>query len=176
MNSLYPSLYLLHFGMSNSHLVVRVLYLSHTQDILCSSIWMVWFGWVLWRINHCRLFDAKSPLSLSLSIYIYIYIYVVMLAKERHEEHKKVDRKTYIQVIETRYKWTWLNRSSLIGSWESSVVVTIRPLRKWYHTWLCHMGLVSSIDIYLWRRVNLLCREYNNIFISNISLINTFCG
>ena len=21
---------------------------------------MIWFGWVLWHINHCRLFDAKS--------------------------------------------------------------------------------------------------------------------
>ena len=31
---------------------------------------MIWFGWVLWHINHCRLFNAKS------SLYIYIkYIY-----------------------------------------------------------------------------------------------------
>ena len=27
---------------------------------------MIWFGWVLWHINPCRLFIAKS------SIYIYI--------------------------------------------------------------------------------------------------------
>ena len=27
---------------------------------------MIWFGWVLWHINHCRLFNAKSTL------YIYI--------------------------------------------------------------------------------------------------------
>ena len=27
---------------------------------------MIWFGWVLWHINHCRLFKAKS------SLYIYI--------------------------------------------------------------------------------------------------------
>ena len=26
---------------------------------------MIWFGWVLWHINHCRLFYAKS------SLYIY---------------------------------------------------------------------------------------------------------
>ena len=26
---------------------------------------MIWFGWVLWHINHCRLFNAKS------SLYIY---------------------------------------------------------------------------------------------------------
>ena len=26
---------------------------------------MIWFGWVLWHINHCRVFNAKS------SLYIY---------------------------------------------------------------------------------------------------------
>ena len=27
---------------------------------------MIWIGWILWHINHCRLFNAKS------SLYIYI--------------------------------------------------------------------------------------------------------
>ena len=27
---------------------------------------MIWFGWVLWHINHCRLFNTES------SLYIYI--------------------------------------------------------------------------------------------------------
>ena len=27
---------------------------------------LVWFGWTLWHINHCRLFNAKP------SLYIYI--------------------------------------------------------------------------------------------------------
>ena len=27
---------------------------------------MIWLGWVLWHINHCRLFNTKS------SLYIYI--------------------------------------------------------------------------------------------------------
>ena len=27
---------------------------------------MIWLGWVLWHINHCRLFNVKS------SLYIYI--------------------------------------------------------------------------------------------------------
>ena len=27
---------------------------------------MIWFSWVLWHINHCRLFNAKS--------FLYIYI------------------------------------------------------------------------------------------------------
>ena len=30
------------------------------------QIYMIWFGGVLWHINHCRLFNAKS------SLYIYI--------------------------------------------------------------------------------------------------------
>ena len=25
---------------------------------------LVWFGWVLWHINHCRLFNAKSLLCM----------------------------------------------------------------------------------------------------------------
>ena len=33
-------------------------------------IFLVSFGWVLWHINQCRLFNAKSCL------YIYIYIYI----------------------------------------------------------------------------------------------------
>ena len=38
-------------------------------------------------------------------------LYVMMLAKERHREHQKVERKTYIQVTKTKYKWTGLDSS-----------------------------------------------------------------
>ena len=35
---------------------------------------MIWLGWILWHINHCRLFNIKS----SLYIYIrYIWFYLV---------------------------------------------------------------------------------------------------
>ena len=34
----------------------------------------MWFGWVLWHINHCRSFNAESCL------YIYI-IYTYMISK-----------------------------------------------------------------------------------------------
>ena len=30
------------------------------------NVYIIWFGWVLRYINHCRLFDAKS--------FVYIYI------------------------------------------------------------------------------------------------------
>ena len=33
----------------------------------------------------------------------------------------------------------------MIGSWESSGVATIRPLRKWYHTWSCHADWCTGI-------------------------------
>ena len=32
---------------------------------------MIWFGWVLWHINNCRLFNDKSCL------YTHIYIYIL---------------------------------------------------------------------------------------------------
>ena len=28
--------------------------------------YMIWFGWVLWHINHCRLFNAKSSLYINI--------------------------------------------------------------------------------------------------------------
>ena len=40
-----------------------------------------------------------------------VCVCVVMLAKKDTGTHKKVDRKTYIQVTETRYKWTGLDSS-----------------------------------------------------------------
>ena len=58
-----------------------------TGKIMASdSAWLlVGFGCVLWNMNPCGLFNAKSSLSLSLSfslsIYIYIYIYKGFLNK-----------------------------------------------------------------------------------------------
>ena len=65
---------------------------------------MIWFGWVLWHIKHCKLFNVKSSLYIYIDyrefgfvgfygistilgylmptllyIYIYIYIYIYML-------------------------------------------------------------------------------------------------
>ena len=48
---------------------------------------MIWFGWVLWHINLCRLFNAKSCL------YIYIkYIYksnIYQYSRYRKKKNKK---------------------------------------------------------------------------------------
>ena len=40
--------------------------ISNVDKILAYAKYIVWFGLVLWHINHCRLFNAKS----SLDIYI----------------------------------------------------------------------------------------------------------
>ena len=54
---------------NNYELLMRL----HSRGILASILncirwWglMIWFGWVLWQINHCRLFNTKS--------FLYIYI------------------------------------------------------------------------------------------------------
>ena len=42
-------------------------HLKNAKRYNCGNIVnLVWFGWVLWHINHCRLFHAKC------SLYIYI--------------------------------------------------------------------------------------------------------
>ena len=43
---------------------------------------------------------------------LFLPIIVGMLTKEKRGEHKKGwSKNIYIQVTETRYKWTWLNSS-----------------------------------------------------------------
>ena len=51
------------YGISTitGYLMPNPLY-THTLNIYDLGIW---FDWVLWHINHCRLFNAKS------SLYIY---------------------------------------------------------------------------------------------------------
>ena len=44
-------------------------YILNTYDL-------VWFGLVLWDINHCKLSHAKSSVYIYIYIYVYIYIYI----------------------------------------------------------------------------------------------------
>ena len=48
------------YGIST---ILGYLMLNHLYTYI---IYMIWFDWVLWHINHCRLFNAKS--------FLYIYI------------------------------------------------------------------------------------------------------
>ena len=100
-----------------------------------------------------------------------VWLYVVMLTKERHGECKKVDRKNIYSSNGNKIQVNLVKQ--LIGSWESSGVVTIRPLCRWYHTWLCHADLVNScltvsLTCIYGGRVSPLCREYNTILPTHI--------
>ena len=48
---------------SSLHRCIRDIMVNIIRNILTE---LIWFGWVIWHINHCRLFNAKS------SLYIYI--------------------------------------------------------------------------------------------------------
>ena len=58
-------------------------YLMPILFIHIYQIYTIWFGWVLWHINHCRLFNAKS------SLYIYIkYIWFVNIKSTKLNSFK----------------------------------------------------------------------------------------
>ena len=84
---------------------------------------MIWFGWVSWHINHCRLFNAKSFLYIYIKyigfglvgfyvkstivgylvpnpyIYIYIYIYIfqtIQFSKVQFLVYTKLNVKTVL--------------------------------------------------------------------------------
>ena len=43
---------------------------------------MIWLGWVLWHINHCRLFNAKSFLYIYIKYMIYKHILWITVLDE----------------------------------------------------------------------------------------------
>ena len=61
---------------------------------------MIWFGWVLWHINHCRLFNAKS------SLYIYIkYIWFGLVWVLWHINHCRLFNAKSSLYIYIKYIW-----------------------------------------------------------------------
>ena len=42
-----------------------------------SDIYMFWFSWVLWHIDHCTLFNGKSSLYIYIIYIIFIHIYYI---------------------------------------------------------------------------------------------------
>ena len=59
------------YGISTSvvYLMPNPLYTythTHIYIYIYIYIYMIWFGWVLWHINQCRLFNAKSFLYISI--------------------------------------------------------------------------------------------------------------
>ena len=55
--SIYPSIFQ---GQSSWCLKYWITASNPNRTITLELIPLVWFGWVLWHINHCRLFNAKS--------------------------------------------------------------------------------------------------------------------
>ena len=52
--------YMIWFGWSfMAHQLLKVI-LCQILFIHINWIYMIWFAWVLWHINHCALFNAKS--------------------------------------------------------------------------------------------------------------------
>ena len=51
------------YGISN---IVNYLLLNPLYTYILNIYDLVWLGWVIWHINRCRFFNAKS------SLYIYI--------------------------------------------------------------------------------------------------------
>ena len=41
------------------------------------QIYVIWFGWVLWHINHCGLFNAKSSIYFGIKIHRSFYSFVI---------------------------------------------------------------------------------------------------
>ena len=64
-NSVYTYIiYMIWFGGVLWHINHCRLF-NAKSSLYIYNIYMIWFSWVLWHINHCRLFNAKS------SSYIY---------------------------------------------------------------------------------------------------------
>ena len=57
---------------------------------------MIWFGWVLWHINHCRLFNAKS------SLYRYNeYIWFIVFFNWNHFEMRLLNLRINFYLLRT---------------------------------------------------------------------------
>ena len=65
-SSLYIYIQYIWFGLIGFYGISTIVGYSMPNPLYIYWIYMIWFGWVLWHINYCRLFNAKSPL------YIYI--------------------------------------------------------------------------------------------------------
>ena len=68
-SSLYLYTKYIWFGWVGSYgisTIVGYLMLNALYTYILNIYDLVWFGWVLWHINHCKLFYAKS------SLYIYV--------------------------------------------------------------------------------------------------------
>ena len=85
---------------------------------------MIWSGWVLWHINHCGLFNAKS------SLYIYIkYIWFVWLGLWHINHCRLFNAKSSLYIY---IKYIWFG---LVGFHGISTVIIIISYRRHGYPW-----------------------------------------
>ena len=65
-SSLYIYIKYVLFGLVGFYGISIIVGYLMPNPLYTYILYKIWFGWVLWYINHCRLFNAKS------SLYIYI--------------------------------------------------------------------------------------------------------
>ena len=121
---------------------------------------MIWFGWVLWHINHCSLFNAKS------SLYVYIkYIWFCLVGFLWHINHGTLFNVKYFLYIYIKYIWF-----GLVGTYGISTIVVYLILKPLYTYILNIYDLVG----FLWHINH--CRLFNTesslyIYIKYIGLV-----
>ena len=74
---------------------------------------MIWFGLVLWHINHCRLFNANSPFMHIYQIYMIWFGCVLW-----HIDHCRLFNAKYSLYIYIKYVWF-----GLVGFYGISTIV-----------------------------------------------------
>ena len=89
---------------------------------------MIWFGWVLWHINHCRLFNAKSSL----------YIYMIWLGWVLwHINHCRLFNAKSSFYIYIKYIWF-----GLVGFYGISTIVGYLMPKSSLYIYMIWLGWV----------------------------------
>ena len=57
--------------------------LFNAKFILVKEVWLVWFCWGLWHINHCWLFNAKSCLWIYIKYELFVNTFLITSLNER---------------------------------------------------------------------------------------------
>ena len=98
------------YGIST---IVGYLMLNPLYTYILNIYGLVWFGLVLWHINHCRLFNAKYSLHIYIDIFMIWFGWVLW-----HINHCRLFRCQilFIHCISNIYDLVWLGFTGSIKS------------------------------------------------------------
>ena len=118
---------------------------------------MIWCGWVLWHINHCRLFNAKS------SLYIYIkYIWFGWVGF--------YGISTIVGYLMLNPLYTYIsNIYGLVGFYGISMLNTLLYILNIYDLWI---HFVDNIIKWAWV---IYCAWLNGFKYSSHNLTSVIC-